>query len=645
MSHSTTYIAFQVKMVTNSRHVRYIPCPTYLIERSVYARNCTLVVADEIESLIIGVHDAPVDGKYRICTPPIDAGGVVDFIDKLAGERRLEQAVKLMQQVPLEQSTIVESIEILTQALNTHTQISDGAWTYVRYPSVDDTIAEYWERYANNDKAMTEDELFLSAERATASCIKAAVTSAEAIPNIADLVTDPSPDDQKLLQSAQDIISGFGSRRLFMDKFSSVWLEFWVACHESPLAAFLFKILRGTCFGDALDHHVMSADKSSMCSELPRISVFGGVLPRREYLFERLAHREMRLVALHHKDIDYNTPFVFDWKNPNHRPALTHVTFESRFDSPRAFWRARLQHLIGFDPEELDLSKCAITGSVICFAMMRPYDSQTQLISHTTGDAHFDGEVRLIRPIGDVEDGVLRCESRYFIDKKEFKRKGKLTQSYDVDVAVFVSTQEELDQVAVDIFTVIEKHYPNATMTKKETTKGHNWAISTKNPSEFLQLPVFEIYPSSIQAICTHHVGPVRGCWTSAGHTHQRPIATATFIRSHVLGTMDNFNYFASRKTMPQQIIYKYMTRGFTIGLGLPNTVIREMIKHVARKGHQWYNECNSSRGIVALNDGLGVLSYNPPVQPGVLIGRMSRHVRLEDLISANEKKYRTRFE
>jgi hypothetical protein len=136
----------------------------------------------------------------------------------------------------------------------------------------------------------------------------------------------------------------------------------------------------------------------------------------------------------------------------------------------------------------------------------------------------------------------------------------------DLDISIDVASDEEFDHVARAHYDVIRRRYPDAHLTR--VAQGgpddprHNWTVTCAGSSQFR--PV-EMYRANFNHVVSHHVGAVSGAFTAA----LAPAAPPKFyVSSRFALTMDNlatpnYYYFASRKLMPQQVVMKYLNRGF----------------------------------------------------------------------------------
>ena len=153
----------------------------------------------------------------------------------------------------------------------------------------------------------------------------------------------------------------------------------------------------------------------------------------------------------------------------------------------------------------------------------------------------------------------------------------------DVDIAVDNTvSDEEYRQIAQGHYETIKRYYPYVKLREHTKPKGDwNYVVFTDDP---LYIPVFrtvEIYRSSFSNICSHHVGAVRGCYTSLWSDTPQFYLTASAMWTSMHRSTPNYHYFAGRKSNPQDIIIKNMQRG----IGVSDERLRELIdEYIDRK-------------------------------------------------------------
>lgn len=354
--------------------------------------------------------------------------------------------------------------------------------------------------------------------------------------------------------------------------------KLWEVCLDSPLAAFLRPILQVVAPAIQCSHRAY--DEKFLAFPSLRESVF---------IFNTRNWRGLELDPFSH-------PFVFDSSDPG-----SGGYFPLSSKSEEKVSSADLEAIIGFDPDLLDLSQSAITGSTVAFALCPSRKPKGVLVAdnpHRVKDpgSHNKYVVRVrkreVRPMhtimADLEIRNVSCVWDISATAKTETRvvETRLTHGYDVDIAVFSKSEEEFDSIVDMHFQSIQTQFPHVYMLKVPRQKGHGWRIETKNYGEFIRLPPIEFFPSTIAAICSHHVAPVRACYTAAYQEKGRParyLATASALRAYHTGCLDWFNYFASKKNFPQSILAKYIDRGYWFSCFVPEPIRVEVTQFLMR--------------------------------------------------------------
>jgi hypothetical protein len=144
----------------------------------------------------------------------------------------------------------------------------------------------------------------------------------------------------------------------------------------------------------------------------------------------------------------------------------------------------------------------------------------------------------------------------------------------DVDMAVVVDTNEAFDAVARAHHAVIRARYPEAALAvvPRGDPARYSWSITCAGSHTFR--PV-ELYRASFDHVATHHVGMVSGAYTAlfAAEGSEAPqfVVTARLALSMARLATPNYYYFASRKTTPQDVVVKYLRRGFGLSAFPPD--------------------------------------------------------------------------
>ncbi len=240
--------------------------------------------------------------------------------------------------------------------------------------------------------------------------------------------------------------------------------------------------------------------------------------------------------------------------------------------------------------EHLDLSRSYITGSAALSSALRPgrrlaFDSHADYLSvyypdrYTSFDSPrafaalatasvderlngertppflvFEGERPAVSPPG--------TEDRFTFSTRP---------GSDVDIVVDAEG-EEFEEVARSHLGAVRRRFPDAVLVRVDREKSPLYRIDPGpvRPEGFREV---EIYPGSWAKIMTHHVGMARLAYTAAGAEAPRFLLAASCALSAAVGGSVNYYYFCSRKTTPQEIILKYVARGFRSLACLPPAV------------------------------------------------------------------------
>lgn len=247
-----------------------------------------------------------------------------------------------------------------------------------------------------------------------------------------------------------------------------------------------------------------------------------------------------------------------------------------------------LARILGFSPLELDLTECGITGSTASFVLgrnFRPVGHNTLVAKNVP-----DWVVNRATVWSDFKrqgDNDFRAQAKNDQNSEIFS----VSHAHDIDIAVFTRDPAVLEKVAAEAYAVFLRHYPDVTLERREKGKhSFTWHIVAGKDS-FLRLPPVEFYRTSLAGVCSHHVAPARACFTAAFQHPERVdlpstprwLLTTSAIRAYHTGLLDNFYYFASRFTFPQEIIAKYIARGYKMSEHVPMPVRHEVLNYVIR--------------------------------------------------------------
>lgn len=238
----------------------------------------------------------------------------------------------------------------------------------------------------------------------------------------------------------------------------------------------------------------------------------------------------------------------------------------------------RLRAFVGPMFDDLDLSECMLTGSAMAYAIgIARVTSSADLYSVCNAVPVDDDmwevllarDCKTCRVISPVKDGkafvsAIDCAKREFVTFQAHIGAGA-----DLDIAVPDETR--LKTVAVAVLAATQKHFPDAHMVCVPVGGGSKYCIEPGAKS-FLRMRRIELYHASPGHVWSHHVPPVRAMFTSIGSAGPRFLMTASAVECYLSGEISSFNYFASKKVFPQEVIAKYMRRGYwlepRVGLG-----------------------------------------------------------------------------
>ena len=296
-------------------------------------------------------------------------------------------------------------------------------------------------------------------------------------------------------------------------------------------------------------------------------------------ILKTLMAEEFRCIK-NEEHVDNNNLFVF---NESHMKI-----WEETIPKEKAL--ERLEYYVGLYFSELDLSRSFITGSAITASLInsRVTNRNKEL---------WEDSIELLYPKVITEfrheihetlrdDNITLWNIRAVSQTEGLMSKGEKSHSFtirdgsDIDIAVDNTvSDEEYQQIAANHFEVIKRYYPYVKIRQYTKPKGDwNYVIYTDEP---LYIPVFrtvEIYRSSFRNICSHHVGAVRGCFTSRWSETPQFYITASAMWTSIHSATPNYHYFAGRKSNPQDIIVKNMIRGIGISDSVLDDIISEYI-------------------------------------------------------------------
>lgn|SRR3990167_6153035 len=266
----------------------------------------------------------------------------------------------------------------------------------------------------------------------------------------------------------------------------------------------------------------------------------------------------------------------------------------------------RLTKFVGNFLPELDLSNSYITGSTIpaCLRDDNNYISRKVKFENQDNrimrndiafrwmevlypviytefkeECKFDFELPRVNPdemvinITSAETGVCIIKDKTY----DFQ----IVPAVDVDLAVDSElSDEEYFATVQSHISCIRKHYPFVKVQETKMPKGSiNYRVYTDDPDHITTFRQVEIYRTTFSSICCHHVGVVRGAFTSKWSSTPRLYLTSSAVYTYISSQTPNYNYFASRKNTAQDVILKYMQRGFSMDDQILDEIISEYTK------------------------------------------------------------------
>jgi len=330
-----------------------------------------------------------------------------------------------------------------------------------------------------------------------------------------------------------------------------------------------------------LNELLNSLDNYNNISNYVASSHFAPILRNRSnfnknIMLKTLMAEEFRCVK-NEEYIDGNNLFIF---NESHMKV-----WESTVPNEEA--HKRLQFYTGYYLKDLDLSKSFITGSSITASLintsidydLKSWEDRIELLyPKVLTQLNDDDYIFLKHQNITLWDINAVSKETGIMTKGDRKISFSIKEGSDVDIAVDNTvSDEEYQQIAFRHFEVIKQYYPYVKIQQHIKPKGDwNYTIYTDDP---LYIPIFrtvEIYRSSFRNICSHHVGSVRGCFTSRWSDSPQFYITASAMWTSLYHATPNYHYFAGRKSTPQDIIIKNIQRGINIS----DEVLCDMIKY-----------------------------------------------------------------
>jgi hypothetical protein len=169
-------------------------------------------------------------------------------------------------------------------------------------------------------------------------------------------------------------------------------------------------------------------------------------------------------------------------------------------------------------------------------------------------------------------------------DHHKFDFEMNLIPGADIDIGVEVTDDKEFDTIAQKHYNVVKKYHPYAKMKKEERTVHYYYQIYTDDPEHIATFRKIDIFMSTRKEILTWHLYPVRGMYTIMNATLGLYLS-ASCIYGMTNHDADYFCYFRSRTQTPEEILLKYLQRGFYVSV--PRNVADDVNDYI-RANNKW---------------------------------------------------------
>lgn len=261
-------------------------------------------------------------------------------------------------------------------------------------------------------------------------------------------------------------------------------------------------------------------------------------------------------------------PFIFNSNSVNTEVDTTPK--EGAFGMP-----LETCNLLNFINAGITSNRCVIQGNKLYLYVKysAEHDTGERIISmvHNNdvgGTVYLDTKERAKDRFGNIIPNIQpyyrsSLFERFTEEKKENVYEYSLSPGADVDIAVDVETNEELEKVAKSHYNVILNYWPNVKLEILFRPSGNDmYEIKSENIIDYINgFRSVQIYKSNPSKIITHHVPPVRA-WRGSRSGIYASISAIRSIKTRNMNMYD-FNYVAGVKR-PLDTVVKYMNRGFT---------------------------------------------------------------------------------
>lgn len=165
-----------------------------------------------------------------------------------------------------------------------------------------------------------------------------------------------------------------------------------------------------------------------------------------------------------------------------------------------------------------------------------------------------------------------------------FKFEMNLISGADIDMGIETESVEEFDTIVQKHYTIVKKYHPHAKLRKEERSKKYYYQIYTDDPDYIVGFRKIDMFMSTRKEVLTWHLYPVRGMYTVMNGILSLYLSASCIygITNH---DMDYFCYFKSKIQSPEEIVLKYLQRGFYISV--PRNIIDDLNEYV-RNNERW---------------------------------------------------------
>lgn len=167
---------------------------------------------------------------------------------------------------------------------------------------------------------------------------------------------------------------------------------------------------------------------------------------------------------------------------------------------------------------------------------------------------------------------------------KKYEFKMNITDGADIDIGVETESVREFDDIAIRHFAVINGIFPFAKLKKVDRTKGYYYSIYTDDPLHNLTFRKIDIFMAKKMDVLTFHLYPVRGMYTVINNTKSLYVS-ASCVYGMTNHDMDYFCYFKSMRQHPEEIVLKYLQRGYYVQM--PRNIMEDMNKYM-EESEKW---------------------------------------------------------